>query len=240
MTTFSISDPTRDIVVRGLKTILVLAAAMALLVSGPLSNQASGQTTAPDALAVLESAAERFAAMSGFCARFDQEVRNDILRQNTRSHGELCQARPDRFAMHFADPAGDLVIADGRDIWIYFPSTDPGQAFRTSMAASEGRFDLHREFLSEPGERYAPTLEGREAVGGIETHRIALEPLRPSPYLRARIWVGTGDPLIHRVEITEDDGLVRILDLSDMRLNPDIPADRFRFDPPDGVQVIVR
>ena len=221
-----------------------LAGAGALLVlllpGGAAPAAAQGGGGAGEALEVLEAAAERFAGLEGFCARFDQTVQNELLRRTFESHGELCQARPDRFAMHFSDPAGDRVVADGSDIWVYFPSTDPGQAFRSPASAAEGRFDLHREFLSDPGDRYAPTLEGVETVSGRASYRVGLEPLQPSPYLRARIWVGVDDPLIHRVEITEEDGLVRTLDLSQMRLNPAIPAGTFEFEPPEGVQVIVR
>ncbi len=219
---------------------IVMILLIGLSAPAPASAQAGGGTSSVDALEVLEGAATRFAGLEGFCAHFDQHVQNDLLRQSFRSHGELCQARPDRFAMHFAEPEGDRVIADGRDIWIYFPSTDPGQAFRSRASAVEGRFDLHREFLSDPGERYDPSFEGTETVGGQESYRLALEPLQPSPYLRARIWVGVGDSLIHRLEITEDDGLVRTLDLSEMRLNPRIPEGTFEFDLPEGVQVIVR
>jgi outer membrane lipoprotein carrier protein len=217
--------------------ILPVLAGLLLLAPAPLASQGNA---GGEALGILEAAAERFGNLSAFCARFDQEIQNRILRQNTRSHGELCQARPDRFAMDFAAPEGDRVVADGETIWIYFPSTDPGQVFRSRTAVADGRFDLHREFLSEPGERYAPTLEGTEVVDGTETHRLHLEPLQPSPYRSARIWVGAEDPLIHRLEITEDDGLVRVLELSEMRLNPSLPSDRFDFEPPAGAHIIDR
>lgn len=213
---------------------------MVLTLAVPVLGQTGTGSSDSQALAILEAAAERFGALETFCARFDQQVDNDILRQTIRSHGELCQARPDRFAMLFEDPEGDRVIADGESIWLYFPSADPGQVFRSSLAESGGRFDLHREFLNEPGERYAPTLEGRETVNGTSTHRLALEPLRPSPYIRARVWIGTDDRMVHRVEITEDDGLVRTLSLSDMRMNPQVPVSTFEFEPPEGAQVIVR
>jgi outer membrane lipoprotein carrier protein len=207
----------------------------ALLAQAPASTE-----TSPEALAILTRAAERYEGMSGFCAQFRQVVVNDLLRQTTRSRGELCQRRPDRFDMRFTDPEGDRVVADGRYLWAYFPSTDPGQAFRTDPGAAEGRFDLHREFLGEPGERYAPTLEGRETLEGRAVHLLALRPLRTSPFLRARIWVGVDDALIRKIEITETEGFVRTLELSSMQLDPSLPDARFRFDVPPGVRVVSR
>lgn len=195
---------------------------------------------AQDPVAILERASERHRSLASFCADFRQEIQNDLLRQTTRSEGELCQARPDRFEMRFTDPPGDRVVADGTHLWVYFPSADPGQAIRTTLDVTGAHFDLHEEFLSDPGRRYAPTLQGTEEVSGRTTQVIALEPLEPSPYLRARVWIGADDHLIHRVEITEDEGFVRTVELDDFRMNPGLAADRFRFEPPPGVQVIVR
>jgi len=197
-------------------------------------------TQDPAALALLERASRRYQALQGFCADFQQVVQNDLLRRTIRSHGELCQMGSDRFEMRFADPAGDRVVADGRHLWIFFPSTDPYQAFQTDPGAAQGRFDLHAEFLSDPGRRYAPALLGREVVDGRETRILALTPLVPSPYLRARIWVDEGDALIRRIEITETEGFVRTVTLRALRLNPSLPASRFTFEAPPGVRVVRR
>jgi outer membrane lipoprotein carrier protein len=212
--------------------VIAFLAAGGWMTPGGLSSQ--------DATQIMERAADRYRTMASFCAGFRQEIQNDLLRQTTRSRGDLCQARPDRFEMRFSDPEGDRIVADGEFVWVYFPSVDDGQVFRSSFAATGGRFDLHREFLSDPGLRYSAALEGEEAVAGRPAHVLALEPLVPSPYLRARIWVATDDPVILRLEIVEEEGIVRNLEFSDLVLNPSIPPDRFRFDPPPGVQVIAR
>lgn len=192
-------------------------------------------------LDILQSAADRYQAISGFCADFQQVVENDILRETTRSRGQICQADSDRFEMRFADAFdGDRVVADGEHLWIYLPSADPGQVFQGAANGGGGQFDLHREFLSEPGRRYAPTLEGRDEVDGRETWVLLLEPMGPSPFLRARIWVDAADFMVRKLEITEDEGFVRMVELSALEVNPTIPPERFQFEPPSGVQVIRR
>lgn len=193
-----------------------------------------------DAEAVLEGAAERYRSFAAFCAEFRQVVENEILRQTTRSRGELCQARPDRFEMRFTDPEGDRVVADGRHVWVYLPSTDPGQVLRGEAAEAGGRFDLHAEFLSDPGRRYDAALGVRETVDGRETHVLELEPVGPSPFLRARLWVDVTDHLIRKAEIVEDEGFTRTLELSRIRLDPEIDPARFEFEPPAGVSVVSR
>ncbi len=194
----------------------------------------------PGPIPLLERASARYTEMATFCADFRQEVEVTILRRTVRSHGSLCQARPDRFDMRFGDPEGDRVVADGTHLWIYFPSTDPGQVFRTTLAGVDGRFDLHREFLSDPGTRYAATSEGSAQVGGRETRIIRLEPRGSSPFTLARIWIDEGDFMIRKVEIHDESESVRTLELSGYRINPSLAADHFRFTPPPGVQVISR
>jgi outer membrane lipoprotein carrier protein len=218
-----------------------MAAAFTLSILGVSAADLHAQGTAAQrALPILERAAERYREMSGFCADFRQIVQNDILRQTTRSRGELCQMRPDRLEMRFSDPAGDRVVADGTHLWVYLPSIDPGQAIRSNLATHEGRFDLHREFLTDPGTRYTPTLEAEETIDGRRHFILRLEPKVPSPYLQARIWVDASDSLIRILEITEDVDFVRRLELTSIRVNPTVPADRFRFTPPAGIQVVVR
>jgi outer membrane lipoprotein-sorting protein len=215
-------------------------AATTLLLAGLGALGGPGAAQAQEALPILERASERYAALDGFCADFRQELNVALLRQTTVSRGELCQRPPGRFEMRFTDPEGDRIVADGTHIWIYFPSTDPGQAFQIRAPGAQGRFDFHSEFLSEPGRRYRSTLEGREEVDGRTAHRILLEPREPSPYARVRVWVDAENHLVRRMEIHEEGETVRLLDFRNIRLNPELEADRFAFDPPPGVQVIRR
>jgi outer membrane lipoprotein carrier protein len=222
-----------------LLTSVLMAGFLALPAAGSAQAASGGAAHAESrALSILERAATQYEGMTGFCADFRQEVRNEILGQTTRSRGELCQRRPDRFEMRFSDPEGDRVVADGRHLWAYFPSSDPGQAYRTDPAAAGGRFDLHREFLSDPGTRYAPVLQGEETVGGARTFVLALTPRGDSPFLRARIWVDAAQALIRKIEITETEGFVRTVEMSGIRLNPSLPDSRFHFEPPAGVRVV--
>jgi len=218
---------------RAKRTCLVLAAlAFAVLSAAPLAGQS--------AIEILEQAGARHEALEGFCADFEQTIEVTLLRESVQSHGELCQARSDRFDMSFVDPPGDRIVADGMDLWVYYPSTDDGQAFRTRLSGSEGRFDLHREFLSEPGQRYDAELEGVEEVGGVVAHVLSLEPRGPSPYLHARVWIDREEHLIRKLVILEESESVRTVELSNITLNPELSQERFSFVPPPGVQVIRR
>lgn len=199
-----------------------------------LPGSVQGQT----ALEVLESASTSYGALASFCAPFEQSLHVPLLGQTTESRGTLCQARPDRFAMIFSEPEGDRVIADGQWLWIYYPSMDPVQVFRSPLTGGEGRFDFHREFLSQPGVRYTPTMEGSESLNGTATHRIHLQPRRESPLREARVWITQEGREIRKVEIHEANGSVRTVQLGAMERNPTLASDFFGFTPPANAQIL--
>lgn len=216
---------------------ILLGPAVAALLAGGAAPVLGQDARALD---VLEGASRRYLSLAGFCADFRQVIDVTLLRDRVESEGELCQLRPDRFEMRWSEPAGDRVVADGSSLWVYFPNTDEGQAFRTPLDRSGARFDLHREFLEDPGARYEATYEGTEVIDGRENHMLLLLPKEPSPYLRARIWVDDETDLIRRLELLEESESIRTLDLTNTRLDPSLPADRFDFEAPPGVQVITR
>jgi outer membrane lipoprotein carrier protein len=193
--------------------------------------------TTPDAATVLRRAEQVYDGVRSMEADFVQNVDVPLLGQSTRSQGKLYHRSPDRFLMQFSQPQGDIVVADGRHLWMYYPSVDARQVMRTTMAAAGGQVDLHREFLSNPTERYHAVLAGRETVGGRATDVVVLTPRARSGYRQVRIWVDREDALVRRFEITEENESVRTLELRNIRRNPTLGDQLFQFTPPAGAQV---
>lgn len=187
--------------------------------------------------AILARAEKEYAATRSMEASFRQTLTVPLLGSDQQSRGKMYHRRPDRFLMRFTDPAGDVLVADGRHFWMYYPSTNPKQVIRTSMGEGRGEIDLQREFLSRPTERYVATLVGEESVGGRPAHVISLVPKGRSPYRIIKIWVDKNDSLVRRFEMTEENDSVRRLELSDVRRNADIADSVFRFEPPAGVEI---
>lgn len=170
-------------------------------------------------------------------ADFTQEVYVPLLDSTQNSRGRIFHRAPDRFLMRFSDPAGDVIVADGRYVWMYYPSTDDGQVMRATLGAGGQQANLYREFLADATSRYAASLDGAESVAGRPAKALTLIPRQASPYRRVRIWVDDQDSFVRRFEISEENGSVRMLELSGLRLNGTLSDDLFRFTPPAGVQV---
>jgi outer membrane lipoprotein carrier protein len=190
-----------------------------------------------DAAQILARVEKTYAGVRSMEADFSQHLSVPLLGSNQQSHGRIFQRRPDRFLMRFSEPAGDIIVADGKSFWMYYPSTDKTQVIRASMTEGGRQADLQQEFLSNATERYVATLAGEEAVDGRPAHVLTLVPKGQSPYKLVKVWVDKGDFLVRRFEITEENESVRRLQLSNVRLNTQMPDSLFQFTPPPGTEV---
>jgi outer membrane lipoprotein carrier protein len=196
-------------------------------------------TQARAGAAVLLRAAAAYANVRALRADFVMNFENPLLRQRVTSRGTIYQRQPDRIALRFSDPEGDLIVGDGRDFWVYYPSNNAQQVIRApAAAAGESAVNLQAQFIGDPVERFHYTLDGMESVAGRTAHMLTLVPRQRAEYRSLRVWIDERDALARRFEITEHNGTVRRFDLSNLQVNPSIPDTVFQFTPPEGVRVI--
>ena len=193
-----------------------------------------------EAYSVLEGAAERFQSVESLCARFDQVTEVTLIGRTTRGHGTLCEKHPNLFSMRFADPEGDVVLVDGTYVWTYYPSMDDEQVIRFETGGTVVSFNFFGAFLADPESKYVAVHEGVEDVQGVSTQRLGLQPRGAAAFRKATVWVATESRLLVRVQIHDENGSVRTLTLSDVRLDPVLSEDYFTFTPPPGARVITR
>lgn len=204
--------------------------------AAPPAAPAAGESQ-DRAVAILRDAERAANGIRTLEADFVQDLRVPLLNQSTRSAGKMYQKRPDRLLMRFTDPAGDVMVSDGRHFWIYYPSADRTQVIRTAAGNGSGQVDLQRQFLSNPAQRYVSTLAGEESVGGRPAHVLTLVPRGASPYRLLKVWVDKQDHLVRRFEITEENESVRRLELRNLKVNGPVADNLFSFTPPPGTQV---
>lgn len=214
-----------------LRALVLLASALAWTM--PASVLAA-QQPAP----ALVEAARRYSEVRAICANFEQVIEVRLLRRTIESAGRICQQRPNLLSMRFTDPEGDMVIADGEYVWVYYPSNNRDQVNRFPAAGSPGREDFFREFLEDPGTKYDAEEGGIEAVGGRDCRVVVLTPREGASYRRARLWLDVGSHVIRRVEIHEQNENVRTLTLSDIDLASTPDPELFVFEVPEGARVM--
>ena len=210
---------------------------LAAIFSAGLTVNAFGQ----DAEAIAVRAGRTFRGLNSFKASFEQVIEDRMI-GTQNSKGELSQAGNAHLAMRFSDPKGDLVLLDGTSVWIYTPSTTPGQVIRMAIPTDPvyGPNVLSR-ILDKPTERYQVTWVREERVEGRPADVVEFLPTTEDPlFSKAVIWIDRGTALPRRLELDERTGVHRTLILSRLRTNVPIGRNEFVFQVPDGVRVVDR
>jgi outer membrane lipoprotein carrier protein len=199
-----------------------------------LSAQSSDQ--------VLDHAVAAWAKVKTARATFEQTVSNSLTGTSATARGEFQQQRPKRLSILFTDPAGDRIVADGAAIWVYLPSSAPGQVVKRSAADASLPFDIAGEFLTDPRSRYDVTAAGTATVSGHAAHALTLVPKSSEQRLfdRATIWVDDDDGFVRQFEVVESTGVTRRVRITSLEPNAAVDRAAFTFTPPPGTRVVER
>lgn len=213
--------------------IKILAAAAALAIA-PVANAQSPE-------AVMDRAVKAYADLRSVRAEFQQSITNPITGTNLASRGVLLRKDPGFLSINFTQPRGDRIVSDGESLWIYLPSSAPGQAIKTSAKANSAlaMVDPGGVFLSSPAERYTMSSGGTATIGGRKMNVVSLVPKKSNGiFARARVWVDASTSFIRQFEVVDANGLKRVVTITSIQPNASISAADFRFSPPKNVRVL--
>jgi outer membrane lipoprotein carrier protein len=213
------------------------------VISGSVPTVADEEPASSDAQAganVLKRAAAAYGRTRSMRADFVQRRENPLLNTTTVSRGTLYQRDPDRFALKFTQPAGDLIVGDGRYFWLYYPSVDRKQVMRAPAGQGAGAVDLQSQFIGDPLTRFTHVYHGTQQLNGRTAHVLTLTPRRDAGYQTLKVWIDGADYLVRRFQITEPSGALVEFQLSNLTANPTLGDEIFRFTPPAGATVIER
>ena len=190
---------------------------------------------------LLDRAVARWATVKTARATFEQTIVNSLTGNTLTATGEYQQQRPGKLSVKFDNPATDRIVADGKHVWLYLPSSAPGQVIRSPLGANgTGTVDLTAQFLTSPRSRYTVTAAGTATVSGRPTHLFTLVPkaARGAPFKTATVYIDDADATIRQFDVTEPSGLRRTVRLTSFRTNVPVDAGAFVFTPPAGVRIV--
>jgi len=216
---------------------LRLALALVLLAAPAAYSQQRGATSAQ---ATVERAARVYAKIRTLRATFSQTITNPLTRSTATSRGEILQRVPGELSVRFTEPAGDRIVSDGKALWVYLPSSTPGQVIKTHSDPGGGPApDIVSWFLNDPTRRYAMADGGAAVVDGHATRVVHLVPRDSTlPFTKATVWVDDDDALLRQVETTDFNGVVRRITILTLVPNAAVDPRAFEFRVPKGVRVV--
>lgn len=172
--------------------------------------------------------------LKGLDGRFTQQVFDDNGRVRESSSGRVALSAPRLFRWEYEKPYPQLIVADGRTVWVYDPDLEQvsrrpqGSAEQDSPLAAlidPGRLD--RDFLVE---------DGGESDG---LQWLLLKPKQAADdaaFQSARLGLDASG--LARMEIVDALGQRTQIRFSGWKRNPAFAADTFTYTPPAGVDVV--
>ena len=164
-------------------------------------------------------------------ASFTQTVTSADGARRKVSSGQFEFQRPNRFRFAYTKPFEQLIVADGQKVWIYDADLNQassralGQALGATPAALLAGGSLEADF----------TLAADGVRDGLAWAR-ALPKARDGPFRELR--VGFRGRELAAVEVVDAFGQRSLLQFGAFTANAPLPAERFRFVPPAGAEVV--
>ena len=197
---------------------------------------------AQSAEATFQRAVAQYKAAKTLRVEFRQTLTNDLTGATSSARGELLRKQPNLFAINFTDPANDRIVGDGKTIWLYLPSSAPGQVIKVSAkGAGEMFVDPLNQVLSSSTDRYTMKDAGTAKINGRATHAVTLTPRSGGgAFSTATIWVDDKDGTVHQIQTKESSGTQRKIVITKYAVGASVPASAFQFKVPPKVRVIDR
>ncbi len=168
----------------------------------------------------------------GLKAQFTQTVFDRNGRKTQESSGTLFFSRPGKFRWVYQKPYAQLLVGDGKRLWIYDEDLDQVTVRKLDLAIGDspaallaGENDIEKRFnLKDAGNKDG--LDWVEAApkskeGSFEMVRLGFK----------------GDSL-QAMELKDNFGQTTLLRFSNLERNPALGGSLFRFTPPKGADVI--
>src|SRR5882672_6437640 len=165
-------------------------------------------------------------------ADFDQKVSDRGGKLVQESKGSFVLLRPGRFRWTYAKPVDQLIVGDGQRVWIYDRDLNQVTVRRLSKALGStpaallaGSSDVEKAFeLSEAGQQDGLEwldAKPRDKEAGFD-----------------RIRMGFDVAGVRAMVLTDHFGQTTVLRFSSLVRNPKVDPKEFRFEPPQGADVL--
>jgi outer membrane lipoprotein carrier protein len=210
---------------------LTIIAAIAL---GVLPLPAGAQS----ADAIIDRAVAAYGRLNSMRAEFRQTLTNPLTGNSQTTSGVILRQKPNLLSITF--DSGDRVAADGSTLWVYLPSSVPGQVMRMPYTGGNAsNVDPAEQFLNSPRTRFTVTSSGTATVSGRPAHAVTLVPKRTNAgFTSAKVWIDDADSSIRQFDVESANGLKRHVVITSFTANPAIAKSSFRFAVPKGAKVV--
>ncbi len=166
-------------------------------------------------------------------AVFEQTVFDADGRVSQQAKGLFYLSRPGRFRWDYTDPYKQLIVADGKNIWLY----DEDLEQVTVKSQKSGLGDLPALLLAGGDQSLGKSFKIK-SLGSSDS--IEWLELLPNTEERSfeRVRLGLKGSVLQEMELLDAFSQTTRLVFSDVKLGVQLPPSLFKFTPPKGVDVV--
>ncbi len=173
-----------------------------------------------------------YSEIQSYSASFEQRVLDENLNLLEASSGEFSIERPGKFRWKYSSPSEQLIISDGKQVWIYDVELEQITHRQSSTAVSQtpamllsGEGNLQDNFILEDAGQ-------KDKLNWVRM----IPKSRDSGF--TDVHIGFSDGKLQLLEMKDSFGQTTRMTFDNIKENIDIPEEIFTFIPPPGVDVI--
>lgn len=171
--------------------------------------------------------------LKGLNGQFSQQVYDASGKLKETSTGKIALSAPRLFRWEYLKPYPQLIVADGKKVWIYDP--DLAQVVVRPQGVEEQSNPLAA--LINPGRLDAMFIVNESGTAdGLEWLTLAPKNEEEASFRSARL--GFDDARLARMEVVDALGQRTEISFSGWQRNPSFANGTFKYAPPKGVDVI--
>lgn len=165
-------------------------------------------------------------------ADFTQAIMDGSRKKAVKLHGVFYLQRPGRFRWEYRKPVEQLIVADGKQIYLY----DKELEQTSTMGQDRALKDTPAQVLSTDGnvEKFFEIIDIGDSFGLAWVELIPKD--EESQFIR--ILLGFGDNRLQRMEMADKFGQIMRLKFSNMVSNPKLDEKLFQFEDPNRYDMI--
>jgi outer membrane lipoprotein carrier protein len=182
---------------------------------------------------VLDKVAAKYASVTDAEIHFTQTTKFSVAGLQQQASGILYFKKPQKYHLEVET---QTIVTDGETVWSY--SAVNKQVIIDKFKVDEQAMTPDRVLVHAPSD-FTSSILGQEKIGKTETVVLKLVPRSDNSSITAmKIWVSENDWMFRKVEIADISGKESTYLVTSLKMNIDLPDDRFSFQIPEGVEVV--
>lgn len=166
-------------------------------------------------------------------ADFTETVVNANAVTVKKSSGTVAIAKPGHFRWHYEEPYEQIIVADGKQLWMYDPALQQVTVSKQPQALASGPAAL---LAGTAGAGESFKVSGAGNKDGLEWLKLVPKST-DSNFKVLRIGLDS-DGVIKALELDSRLGQTTRIEFSHVERNIEIDPSRFKFTPPDDADVV--